>query len=153
MKIDSYIKSLIIGAVTGALQIVILTIFMGVILHLTGGESFFHKEEINTQIGNIRLDNIDKIGYILAAIVPIMMLRYSSIKYFPSCMFSGIASYFASFCVLDAVLYYVFSCNVLGGLDVLHFGGWIFPVGALFGTAVSVIVNTTINSNRKRKNI
>ena len=69
MKVDSCKKSLISGVIIGAIQLIFLTAFMAVILYLTDGEWFFYKEGMHKQIGNIRLDNVDKFGYIVAAIV------------------------------------------------------------------------------------
>lgn len=152
MKVVSYEKSLIVGTIIGAIQIIFLTIFMAIILYLTDGEEFFYKEGMSKQIGNIHLDDVDKIGYTVAAIIPLIILRYNSVKYLLPLMISSIFSYCITFYVLNGILYYIFSCNVLGGLDILHFGGWVFPVGTLYGTALSVIINTIINFYRKIKN-
>ncbi len=152
MKANSYEKSLIIGAIIGAIQIVLLTVFMAIVLHLTDGEGFFYKEGVNEQVRNIYLDDVDKIGYIVAAIIPLIILKYNSIKYLLPIMISSIFSYCITFYALNSILYYIFSCNVLGSLDVLHFGGWIFPVGALYGTVLSVIIITIANLYKKKYN-
>lgn len=152
MKANSYEKSFLIGAIIGVIQIILLTVFMAIVLHLTDGDGFFYKEGANEQVKNIYLDDVDKIGYIVAAIIPLILLRYDLIKYLLPIMISSIFSYFITFYVMDLILYYIFSCNVLGGLDVLHFGGWIFPVGALYGTVLSVIIITITNIYKKKYN-
>ena len=149
MKANSYEKSLAIGVIIGAIQIVLLTIFMTIVLHLTSGEGFFYKEGVHQQIRNIYLADVDKIGYIVAAIIPLVLLKYDSFKYLLLIMILSIFSYCITFYLMDAILYYIFSCNVLGNLDILHFGGWIFPVGALHGTVLSVTINTIVNFYKK----
>ena len=151
MKVYSYKKSLIVGTIIGAIQIVFLTIFMAIILYLTDGEWFFHKEGMSKQIGNIHLDDVDKIGYIVAAIIPLILLIYNSVKYLPPLIISSIFSYCITFYVLNGILYYIFTCNILGGLDILHFGGWIFPVGAFIGTMLAVFINMIINFDKKKQ--
>lgn len=150
MKANSYEKSLLVGAIIGVIQIVLLTVFMAMVLHLTDGYGFFYKEGVNEQVRNIYLDDVDKIGYIVATIIPLILLRYDSIKYLLPIIISSIFSYFITFYALDAILYYIFSCNVLGRLDVLHFGGWIFPIGALNGTVLSVIIITIANLYKRK---
>ena len=81
MKVNSYEKSLLVGALIGVIQIVLLTVFMAMVLHLTDGYGFFYKESVNEQVRNIYLDDVDKIGYIVATIIPLILLRYDSIKY------------------------------------------------------------------------
>lgn len=153
MNVNSYRKSLIVGAVIGAIQIVLLTIFMAVVLYLTDGEGFFFKEGVKQQIGNICLEDIDKIGYIVSAIIPLIFLKYNSVKYLFPLMISSIFSYLITCDAMSAILFYIFSCNILGRLDLLHFGYWVFPFGALCGTILSVIINTSVNFHKKKKAI
>lgn len=150
MRIDLYRKSVICGFIYGAISIVIMTIFIAVVLYLTDGEDFFYKEGVTQQIGNISLRDVDTVGYILAALVPVLLLRYSSVRYLPFHICSSVLSYFLTYFVIDSILYYFFSCNLLGGLDVLHYGGWVFPVGAMLGLIISVIINTFMNLKRNR---
>lgn len=151
MKVNSYMKSLITGAIIGVIQLVVLTMFMATILYLTNGEGFFHKAGTHQSVGNIHLDDVNKIGYIIAAVLPLTLLRYTSVKYMPLLILSSIFSYCLTFLLLNDILFYIFSCNLLGGLDVLHFGGWIFPVGALCGTVLAVIINARMNYHKKKK--
>lgn len=149
MKIDSYNKSVLIGFINSAIQVVLLVVFTAVVLHLTNGEGFMHKEYVNEQVGNIRRKDVEAVGYILSSVVPLVLLRYNSIKYLPLHIVVSIGAYLIYYFIFNYILYYVFKCNILGGFDALRFGAGVFPYGALAGTVLSVIINTIVNLYKK----
>ena len=113
-------------------------IYSCIVLWLTGGEGFIGKVATHEEINGIRHDVVLLICGIMASFIPILLLRYKSIKYLLLFIPMSILFYIALMllCVL-----FVIDDN----FDLISFALTSIPIGSAVGTFVTIIFNQIKN--------
>ena len=83
------------------------------------------------------------IGAVVSAFVPILLLRYNSIKYLFSFLLLSILFYVI-------ILFLVVIFLIGGSFDFINYATFPFPIGFGAGTVIAIIINTIKN---KKENL
>lgn len=152
MEINSWKNSIKCGFLYALITFGVLTIFTCFVYYfLLQGEEFIGKQGTVNNINGISFYIVNAAGTILSMLVPIFLLRYSTVKYLPLSLLISSISYcllYILFCCFGEVI----SFGVLYPLesfDTLIYAIIAFPIGSAVGTIISIIIN--INKNKKRK--
>ena len=143
LRISSYKTASISALVQAFLSVLLCILFTYVVLRLTGFEEFIGKDGKEEIINGIRYDAVLCIGAVVSAFVPILLLRYNSIKYLFSFLLLSILFY-----VIILLLVVIFLIG--GSFDFINYATSSFPVGAGVGTVVAITINTIKN---KKENL
>lgn len=138
LRISSY-KTASISALTQSFMSVLLCVlFTYIVLRLTGFEEFIGKDGKEEIINGIQYDAVLCIGAVVSAFVPILLLRYSAIKYLFSFLVLSILFY-----VIILLLVVIFLIG--GSFDFINYATSSFPIGAGIGTVVAITINAIKN--------
>lgn len=125
------LKSALMQAFLSAFFCIIYTY---IILILTGGEEFIDKADSYEKINGIQYDAVLLICGIMASLIPILLLRYNSIKYL--LLFIPISILFYIVLMLLCVFFFIDD-----NFDLISYALSSVPIGSAVGTLVAIIFN------------
>ena len=149
MKINTVKQSLLGGVIYGAVTFVIYCIFTCLLYYYLKGEFFISKGGTKEFINGIPFVGINIMGAVISSLIPVFLIRYTSIFRYIICIFVA-ALLYAFLLVMLYVL--VFSMPLtwalkhpMNSFDALYWGILIFPVGAFGGMIITIIINSIFN--------
>ena len=147
MKIDSIKKSVIFGFIYAILTFAAYLLYTYIINLILGGESFVYKQETIDAINGLSFDTTQIIGAVLSALIPILLLKYTSSIYYIICIFIAAFIYiFLFFGMLEILaLFETFRQSPFNTFDSLFYGIFDFPIGATIGILINAVINSLVN--------
>lgn len=138
LKITSWKGSVKSALMQSLLSMLFCVIYTYIILFLTGGEEFIGKAHTYEEINGIRHSFVLVICGIIAALIPIILLRYDSMRYLLAYIPLSIMFYIGL-----SILIVVF---IIGNnFDMIGYALSSVPIGSGGGTLVALIINTFNN--------
>ncbi len=133
LKIDSWEKSVKTALKLSLFTVICCVIYTYVIVAFTGGETFVSKQPTEEVINGISHNMTLILNGVVAALIPILLLRYESGKYLLAYIPLSILFYLAI----------MFLCVFIidDNFDLLLYAIFTTPIGMLSGTVVAVIIN------------
>lgn len=120
------------------LSVIFCIVYTYIVLILTNGEEFVGKADTYEMINGIRYDFILIMCGVFAALIPIFLLRYDSLKYlFVYIPLSG-ALYI--FLMLLCILFVIDD-----NFDLIFYALSSVPIGSAVGTLTAIVINLLIN--------
>lgn len=158
MKINSWKQALKSGILSGIILFVIYVAFVFLVSYLIGGESFIKYDIIVENIGIISFDMVTIFGFVLFAIVPMIVLRYQKIKYVFLYILSGDMLFILLYSIMWGILllvYYIsndiFYCPI-NTFDAIYYAILLFR-GSGIGVLLALIINLIKNKKLKSEAI
>ncbi len=138
LKIISWNSSLKSALIQSFLSVVFCIVYTYVISIFTGGEEFVGKHPTYKAVNGIRYDVVLIICGVMASFIPILLLRYSSIKYL------------LVFIPLSILLYIVLMLLCIlfvidDNFDLISYAVSSVPIGSAVGTLCAIIFNQIKN--------
>lgn len=144
MRIDSWKKSVNYGLLYAVITFGVFTVFTCFVHYiLLQGEEFIGKDETVYYIRGISFYTVNAVGVVLSMMVPILFLRYKSIKYLPLNLLVSSIFY--------CLLYIVFLCfgeiisfgllYPLENFDTIIYAIIAFPIGSFIGSIIAIVIN------------
>lgn len=143
-KIDSWKSGAIQGLKLGIISFLLLTLFVCLFYYLIfGGQSYIGKA------GTIYINNgvpftvAEIIFAALAAVVPIVFLRYTKIKFLIPALFVSMCTYLLLYilCVLFGEIISFGLLFPMEEFDTIVYALIDFPIGSCIGTVISIVIN------------
>ena len=143
LHISSYDGIFTSALVQSSLTVVLCILFTFIVLSLTGFEEFIGKDGKLEIINGIQYDAVLYTGAVVSSVVPIILLRYNSIKYL---------FLFLLICIMlyVIILFFVVLFLIGGSFDFINYATFPFPIGFGAGTVIAIIINTIKN---KKENL
>lgn len=142
IKIDSWKNANKSALLQTVVSVLVCVVYSYIIVLLTGGEEFVGKQPTKEIINGIRFDITLVVCGILAGIVPIILLKYTKLKFMILYLPLGILYYlvilFSYVCIFDA--YNIF--------DLIFYAITSIPIGSLVGTIIAIFINQYRNNNK-----
>lgn len=133
-KIISWKTSLKSALMQAFLSASFCIIYTYIILIFTGGVEFIGKADSYEKINGIRYDVVLLICGMMASLIPILLLRYNSIKYI--LLFIPMSILFYIVLMLLCVLFFIDD-----NFDLINYALSSVPIGSAVGTLVAIIFN------------
>lgn len=138
MKIDSWKKANKAALKQAAICVLFCIVYTYAVMFLTGGEEFISKQPTESVINGIRHDVVLIVCGMLAALIPIICVRYTNIKFLLLHIPMGVIYYIV---ILFLCVLFVIDDN----FDFLAYAIISLPAGAVAGTIIAVIINQIRN--------
>ncbi len=136
LKIDTWRNADKSALIQAGFSVLFCVVYTHVIMLLTGGEEFVGKDITQETISGIRHDVVLAVCGILEAIIPIIFLRYSAVKFLCLNIFLTAMYYliimFTYVCIIDC-------WNIF---DLITFAVIPVPIGYFAGVLVSILINS-----------
>ena len=157
MRIKNWRNAVLSGIISAAATILACIIFTYVLDILLRGKNFAGKE-FTSVINGISFIAVQITGGIISALIPLLILRYSSSKFLFAYLPVSVSIYLAlclaiQFGLSQWILYElhantkgsIFYNSPLNSFDYLCYCVFTFPIGATVGTMLSIVINEIRN--------